>query len=244
MRCVWFFMAEGDCKVLIHFPNELPLKIGLPFYRPILNAAFKWIPQPFIQINSGSESDPAYWLSFRKHWRCSRSPVVEPWEPMGLSKWLINPHTGIFLFRLNLFTLQNKFSLGEMGQIDKPCVTDNCSVIPTERVTCGRFSYVGETCPVTQETTIFIFIFFKYKDTVVLVSSLNGFSSIPVPPSSTLGTHVCAQSEIKANNTQKTGLGHYTRRFPSVPWKKEGRDSDTLECVDAFLGGQTAPHKG
>lgn len=159
MRCVWFFMAEGDCKVLIHFPNELPLKIGLPFYRPILNAAFKWIPQPFIQINSGSESDPAYWLSFRTHWRCSRSPVVEPWESMGLSKWLINPHTGIFQFCLNLFTLQNKFILGEMGQIDKPCVTDSCSVIPTESVTWGRFSYTGETCPVTQETTIIFFFF-------------------------------------------------------------------------------------
>lgn len=53
---------------------------------------------------------------------------------MRLSKWLINPHPGIFQFCLNLFTLQNKFSLGEMGQIGKPCVTDKYSVIPTESV--------------------------------------------------------------------------------------------------------------
>lgn len=53
---------------------------------------------------------------------------------MRLSKWLINPHPGIFQFCLNLFTLQNKFSLGEMGQTDKPCVTDKYSAIPTESV--------------------------------------------------------------------------------------------------------------
>lgn len=51
-----------------------------------------------------------------------------------------------------------------MGQIDKTCVTDNCSVIPTESVNRARFSYSGETCAVTQETTS--------KDTQTLISLL------------------------------------------------------------------------
>lgn len=102
-----------------------------------------------------------------------------------------------------------------MGQIDKPCVTGNCSVIPTESVTGGRFSYTGETCAVTQETAIMIF-FFKYKNPVVLVSSLNGFSIILGPSSSILGTHLyTVRNQHKADNTQKTGLGHCTRRFPA-----------------------------
>lgn len=53
---------------------------------------------------------------------------------MGLCKWLINPHPDIFQLCLNLFILQNKFGLGEMGQTDKCWVTDNCSVIPIERM--------------------------------------------------------------------------------------------------------------
>lgn len=73
-------------------------KIGLPFYRPSLSAAFKCIPQPFIWINLGSESDPVHWLPFRIYWWCSGSPTVEPWELMGLSKWLISPHSGIFQY--------------------------------------------------------------------------------------------------------------------------------------------------
>lgn len=60
---------------------------------------------------------------------------------MGLCKWLINPHPGIFQFCLNLFILQNKFGLGEMGQTDKRWVTDNCSVIPTERMKRERFFF-------------------------------------------------------------------------------------------------------
>lgn len=124
-----------------------------------------------------------------------------------------------------------------MGQIDKPCVTDNCSVIPTENVTWGRFSYPGETCPMTQKTIIIFLIFFLYKNSVVLVSPLNGFSSIPVPSSSSLGTNIyTVRNQHKADNTQETGLGHYKRRFASVPWTKWGRDNDTLEGVDVFLG--------
>lgn len=126
---------------------------------------------------------------------------------MALSKWLINPHTGIFQFRLNLFTLQNKFSLGEMGQIDKPCVTDNCSVIPTESVTWGRFSFTGETCAVTQDTTTILFFYIKYKNTVVLVSSLSGFS---VSSPNILGTHVCTQWEINTKQTTHKKLAWVT----------------------------------
>jgi len=33
------------------------------------------------------------------------------------------------------------------------------------------------------------------------------------------------------------------RRFPAVPQKRLGRDSDTLDWVDVFLGVETAPHK-
>lgn len=40
-----------------------------------------------------------------------------------------------------------------MGRTDKPGVTDNCSATPTESVNKARFSYTGETCAVTQETT-------------------------------------------------------------------------------------------
>lgn len=162
---------------------------------------------------------------------------------MGLSKWLINLHTGIFQFYLNLFTLQNKFSLGEMGQIDKPCVTDNCSVIPTESVTWGRFSCTGETCAVTQETTIiFFFKIQKYSEPCLFSQWLLQHPCLLIQHLGNTCLYT-VRNQHKAGNTQKIGLGHHTRRFPAVPWKKWGRDSDTLECLDVFLGVETAPHK-
>lgn len=158
---------------------------------------------------------------------------------MGLSKWLINPHTGIFQFRLNLFTLQNKFSLGEMGQIDKSCVTDNCSAIPTESVAWGRFSYTGETSAVTQETTIIFFFFIKYKNTVVIVSSLNGFS---VPSSTTLRTHVCTQWEINTKQTTHKKLAWVTTQgaFQLSHGKSGQWHTGVCGCIS---GVGTAPHK-
>lgn len=128
---------------------------------------------------------------------------------MGLSKWLINPHTGIFQFRLNLFTLQNKFSLGEMGQIDKPCVTGNCSVIPTESVTGGRFSYTGETCAVTQETAIMIFFFLNTKIPWSL-SLLSMASPSSLAPHPAFWEHICTQWEINTKQTTHKKLAWVT----------------------------------
>lgn len=128
---------------------------------------------------------------------------------MGLSKWLINPHTGNFQFHLNLFTLQNKFRVGEMGQIDKPCVTDNCSVIPTESVTWGRFSYPGETCPMTQKTII-IFLIFFYTKIQLFLSLLSMASPASLSPHPAAWEQISTQWEISTKQTTHRKLAWVT----------------------------------
>lgn len=87
-----------------------------------------------------------------------------------------------------------------------------------------------------------LIIFLKDKNTVVLVSSLSGFFSIPLPLSRNKSLYKVG-NEHKADKIQKLGLGYHMRRSPAVSWERWGKDSNTLQWVDVFPVVEAAPHK-